>query len=58
MIGKLERVPLRDVWKHEARGFTTWLQDNLDALNDILDVTLASAEREGSAGAFNRVIAQ
>lgn len=53
MIGKLERVPLREVWKHEALGFTTWLQDNLDVLNDVLDITLSNAEREGSAGTFS-----
>lgn len=33
MIGKIERVPLRDLWKHEAYDFTTWLQDNIDILN-------------------------
>ena len=25
-IGKLERVSLREVWKHEAKDFTQWLQ--------------------------------
>jgi len=53
MIGKLERVGLRDVWKHEALDFTTWLQDNLDLLNEVLDLSLSSAEREQSAGAFS-----
>jgi len=33
LIGKIERVPLRDLWKHEAYDFTTWLQDNVDVLN-------------------------
>jgi hypothetical protein len=33
MIGKIERVPLRDLWKHETYDFTTWLQDNIDILN-------------------------
>ena len=28
-IGKLTRLPLREVWKHEATDFTVWLQDNL-----------------------------
>ena len=53
MIGKLQRVPLREVWGHEALDFTRWLEDNLDVLNDALDITLSSAEREQSAGAFN-----
>ena len=52
-IGKLERVSLREVWPHEQYDFTTWLQDNLDVLNDYLPFELDSAEREASAGAFN-----
>jgi hypothetical protein len=35
-IGKLERVPLREVWKHEAQDFTQWLQQNIDVLNSAL----------------------
>ncbi len=53
MIGKLTRVPLRTVWKHEARDFTTWLQDNIDVLNDALGLNLDNVEREQSAGSFN-----
>ena len=53
MIGKINRVPLRDVWKHEALDFTKWLQDNIDVLNDVLDLSLSSAEREQPAGDFN-----
>jgi hypothetical protein len=53
MIGKIERMPLREVWKHEALNFTTWLQDNIDVLNEALDIELASVEREQSAGAFS-----
>jgi hypothetical protein len=53
MIGKIQRVPLREVWRHEAYDFTNWLQDNLDVLNDILDLNLESAEREKSAGSFS-----
>ena len=52
-IGKLQRVPLRTVWKHEARDFTQWLHENLDFLNDSLDLELISAEREQSAGSFS-----
>lgn len=53
MIGKLKRVPLREVWKHEALDFTKWLQDNIDVLNDVLDLPLSNAEREQSAGSFD-----
>ena len=42
-IGKLTRVPLREVWPHEA----------LDVLNEHLPVALTSADREQSAGAFS-----
>jgi len=52
-IGKLQRVPLRTVWKHEAYDFTQWLQENLDILNDALDLELVSAEREQAAGSFS-----
>ena len=33
-LGKLERVPLREAWRHEASDFTPWLaeDDNLQAL--------------------------
>jgi hypothetical protein len=51
-ISKIERVPLRTVWKQEV-GFSAWLQDNIDVLNDVLDVTLVNVEREQSAGAFS-----
>ncbi len=53
MIGKLQRVPLREVWKHEALDFTRWLQDNIDVLNEVLDLSLSNAEREQLAGAFS-----
>ena len=52
-IGKLTRVPLREVWRHEALDFTRWLELNLDVLNDHLDVPLVSADREQSTGSFS-----
>jgi hypothetical protein len=53
MIGKLQRVPLREVWKNEALEFTPWLQENIDVLNDVLDLSLTNVEREQSAGDFS-----
>ena len=53
MIGTLERVPFREVWPHEAHDFTKWLEDNIDVLNDIINLSLSSVEREQSAGDFS-----
>ena len=51
-IGKLQRVELRDVWSHEAHDFTTWLEQNIDVLNDAIGFTLSIVERETAAGDF------
>jgi len=53
MIGKIERVPLREVWKNEAADFTTWLAQNLDVLSDVIDGKLTLVETEKSVGSFN-----
>lgn len=53
MVGKIERVKLRDVYPHEALDFTRWLEENIDVLNDALDITLVNVEREQNAGTFN-----
>jgi hypothetical protein len=52
-IGRIERVELREVWRSEPRNFTTWLQDNLDVLNEHLDFELTQADREQPVGTFN-----
>ena len=52
-IGKIKRLHLRDIWKHEALDFTTWLEDNVDVINDALDLNLVSLDREQSAGKFS-----
>ena len=48
-IGRIERVSLREVWRHEALDFTRWLQENIDVLNDAPGSPLRSPEREQSA---------
>jgi hypothetical protein len=53
VIGKLERLPLREVWKHEAYDFTQWLQENIDVLNMALDLNLVNVDRETAAGPFS-----
>jgi Domain of unknown function (DUF4268) len=52
-IGKLTRVELREVWKHEARGFSQWLQNNIEVLNEALDLKLVNVDREQHAGDFS-----
>lgn len=52
-IGKLERVHLREVWKHEALDFTQWLEDNIDTLNTALGLNLINVDREQAAGDFS-----
>jgi len=52
-IGKLQRVALREVWKHEAYDFTRWLQENIDVLNEALGLSLINVEREQAAGSFS-----
>lgn len=52
-IGKLEEIPLREVWKHEERGFSAWLENNLDSLSNVVGLELTEARREVKAGSFS-----
>jgi len=53
MIGRLERVPLREVWAHEALDFTQWLELNIDVLGEALDLEFVNVDREQAAGKFS-----
>jgi hypothetical protein len=46
MIGKIEKLPLREIWKHEAYDFTTWLEENIDTLESVVGFAMTSAESE------------
>lgn len=54
-LGKLEQVPLRKVWIHEAHTFTRWLAlaENLALLSDALDLEINLLQTEHSVGSFN-----
>lgn len=52
-VGSLERLNARDVFEHEAYNFTTWLEENVDSLSDVIGVDLATAEREKNVGDFS-----
>ena len=53
VIERIERIDLRSIWKHEARDFTVWLQDNIDVLKEAIGIELVNVEREQSTGSFN-----
>lgn len=53
MVGKLQLVDLREIWKHEAFDFTKWLFDNCEILNEQLGLSLTPLEKEKSVGPFN-----
>ncbi len=40
-LSKLERVSLREAWKHEAAEFTPWLaeSENLNSLSESLGIS-------------------
>lgn len=51
-IGRLQPVPLRDLWKHEAKDFGQWLAENLEILGEKLGISLSLVQREKDAGIF------
>ena len=52
-IERIVRVALREVWPHEASGLTTWLEHNVDIINDVIGLELTNAEREKTVGDFS-----
>ena len=53
MVGRLDRVKLREVWAKEATDFTSWLSNNLDILSDHIDCELSLLETEKRTGTFS-----
>lgn len=53
MIGRIERVGLRELWQHEAHDFSRWLEENVDVLAEATGLQLTGAEREQSVGTFS-----
>lgn len=50
-IGRISEVPIRDVWAHEARDFTSWLATaGIEHLTDQLGLQLADAATEQPEG--------
>jgi hypothetical protein len=53
VVGRLEQVQLREIWQHEERGFSVWLQKNLDVLSAAVGIEFLNPERELEAGDFS-----
>ena len=53
LIGRIERLNIRDVWPHEAHSFTRWLFTNLDVLGEALGWPIAGVRPEASTGTFS-----
>lgn len=52
-LGKLERVEVRDIWKHEAHDFTPWLLEHADYLEDALGIGIDLENAEHPVGGFS-----
>jgi hypothetical protein len=54
-LGKLERINIREIWKNEAKDFTTWLarEENLALLSAEIDIPLKFIKTEASVGSFS-----
>ena len=52
-IGRIHRVQLRQVWRHEALNFTTWLEANPELITEATGIQLSGVEREQPVGAFS-----
>lgn len=53
-LGKIERIPARDVWRHEALDFTKWLaqEENLTQLGNACSIDLEFVDMESAVGSF------
>jgi hypothetical protein len=52
-FGEITKVPLRDIWPHEALNFTPWLANHLDKLGEALGIDLELTDREANVGDFS-----
>ena len=52
-VDRLVSVPIREVWRDEARDLTPWLADNLDDLNVALGMDLELEGSEVQVGPFS-----
>ena len=49
-FSELTVIPLSEIWAHEAKDFTPWLEENIQKLGDALGLELEVVEREAKVG--------
>lgn len=54
-LGKLQKIDLREGWRHEANDFTKWLalEENLKLLSDEIGFDIKLIQTEAKVGSFN-----
>ena len=52
-LGKLKRLDVKELWKHEAHDFTPWLEENIKMLSEAVGLEIDIIDREADVGAFN-----
>ncbi|MEO9249663.1 MAG: DUF4268 domain-containing protein [Gemmatimonadaceae bacterium] len=52
VIGKLENLSLRELWRHEEHDFTPWLAENISELSDLLGVPIIVDQTEHRVGNY------
>jgi hypothetical protein len=53
MLGKIQVVSLRSIWKNEAQDFTPWLAENIEELGVTLGLELEYEDKEVSVGPYS-----
>lgn len=52
-LGKIKKVPLREIFKNEAQDFTPWLEQNISQLSEVIGIEIEDVKRENGVGEFN-----
>ena len=52
-IARLTRIPVADVWSHEARDLTPWLRENCDLVGEALGMVVEPVGTEVAVGPFS-----
>lgn len=52
-FGKLQDLPIREAWKHEAHEFTPWLAENIDHLSEAIGIPLELTGTEVAVESFS-----